>query len=292
MIFDHAAKTIWIRQSWLDNAIRCPERGRFAVTLPQYDDADSDSTFTGTTVHYAIEQYLRGAVGLEDMPLVVEAYVEKNLPTDLEWKKMDGPADIVFNARNDVAAFAEHIAPLVPRGGRCEQSFAVPLDLWHGDWRIGIKGTVDYCAPNGELWDWKTSSRKYSARDKQQLAVQPTQYALAAIKGGLGTDWQYELPLTFKYGVMEHMAKYARPQIVTVTRTQGHIDWLLAQIQQFVDLALNFGVERHWPRDDDHFLCNEKWCPWWSLCKGGHVAPHDLYAPQQIELTDTKPKTS
>jgi hypothetical protein len=285
MIFDYDTNTIWIRQSWLGTALRCTERGRLAIVAPEWDERSSDSAFCGTSVHYAIEQYLRHAVSIDMLEDVVDAYITANVQPDMAWKKMRDLDHLRNNARNDVRAFREYIAPHVPLGGRTEQSFAVVIDEHRADgWRLGIKGTIDYCAPDGSLWDWKTASRPYKPNEKQKYEVQPSIYALAAIKGALATDWPYRLPLIFNYGVMEHMAKQARPQIVSVIRHQGHIDWAITRINDLVDLALTMGVHRNWPRDDDHFLCNETWCPWWSICKGAHLSYVEDSYPAQIDI--------
>ena len=86
-------------------------------------------------------------------------------------------------------------------GGLVEVDFAVPL-FESRDRTVGIKGTIDYAAPDGTLYDWKTTSKKYDQRDKQKAAIQPTVYATAAMHGALPSEYRYEYPIRFHYGVM------------------------------------------------------------------------------------------
>ena len=50
-------------------------------------------------------------------------------------------------------------------------------------------------------------------------------------------------------------------------------------MRTYVELADAMGFEKHWPRDEDHYLCNEVWCPWWSICKGARLSQEqDLWS--------------
>jgi hypothetical protein len=63
-------------------------------------------------------------------------------------------------------------------------------------------------------------------------------------------------------------------QIVTVERTAGHGEWIKQQTISLVNtlfaMKANLPSER-WLMNDQHFLCSQRWCPVWSLCKGSHV---------------------
>ena len=280
MIVDETKKIIWVRQSWLGTAFRCFERGRLSITLPEWDQG-SDATHLGTAVHYGIEQYLREAISLDDLESSALAYEESTRPSEMAWKKMEDYRHLQRNLRNDLAAFREHIAPHVPLGGRAEQSFAFLTDLVVEGYTIGFKGTVDYMA-DGELWDWKTSSGQYKPWEKQRQEIQPSVYAFAAVSGALGEHFEY--PVRFNYGVMQHMAKTSRPQIVTVVRHESHTLWMLDRVEDVVRAALTLGFDQRWMRNDTNFLCSEKWCPWWSICKGSRIPDSEDRYPQQIDL--------
>jgi hypothetical protein len=64
----------------------------------------------------------------------------------------------------------------------------------------------------------------------------------------------------------------ATTQLVDVMRTHAHEAWLLDHLNTYVDLADALGVYRSWPRNEDHYLCNSTWCPWWSICKGARIS--------------------
>lgn len=273
IIDDHG--DIWIRQSWLDTFIRCPERGRLATVKPEWDAATSDSAFIGTCTHYGIEQVLRGR-SPDDIADITEEYARDLLLTEpIKWTKYSTETDIFRNARNCAEAWVREIFPDLPKGGRSEVSFSVPLYVRDDGRTVGIRGTVDYVPTDGSLWDWKTAARDYDVKKTQRNAIQPTIYALAAIKGGLESTTEFDLPLDFHYGIMVRGARKSKTQQFTVTRDQGHIDYAMKRMRGAVDMALNFGFEREWPLVDDHFLCNETWCPWWSICRGAHMSRSD-----------------
>ena len=70
---------VWVRQSWLNDIMICPERSRLAVTLPDWR-MGSDATHIGTAVHAGIEHYLTHdeadksyKVANDELELLIEA---------------------------------------------------------------------------------------------------------------------------------------------------------------------------------------------------------------------------
>ena len=262
---------IWFRQSWLDTAFRCPERGRLAIVKPEWDSMTSDSALLGTSVHHAIETFIDGSCELDDMADVAVAYLEE-YTEPIKWTKYDTISSMTDHVNNCVLGWQRDILPHLPNldGALTEATFKIPLWSQHG-YTVGITGTIDLVA-NGELWDWKTSGKPYRPSEKQKYAIQGTIYALAALHSDLVTA--PTLPMRFTYGVMIRGSKPAG-QILSVTRTQGHIDFATTRMKQFVDLAHHYGIDKAWPANDDHFLCSSTWCPWWSICKGAHLTAAD-----------------
>ena len=264
---------IWFRQSWLDTAFRCPERGRQAIVKPEWDEMTSDSALIGTAVHHGIEQFLHGNVG---SPTQIAGEAEGFLSgytDDIKWTKYEQFGDLVDQATVCAQGWVNDILPHLPNldDARPEVNFKIPLWSQHG-YTIGITGTIDLVADN-QLWDWKTSARVYNARDKQKHAIQPTIYAMAALNSDLVTATSF--PIDFTYGVMIRGSK-PKGQILKVTRFQGHADFATKRMMQLVDMYHFYGLDKTWPMNDDHFLCNSTWCPWWSICKGTHLsAAHD-----------------
>ena len=60
MKLDTVNKRIYVRQSWLNDVLMCPERARLAHKNPHMRMA-SDATIIGTAVHHAIEVFINTA---------------------------------------------------------------------------------------------------------------------------------------------------------------------------------------------------------------------------------------
>lgn len=275
---------IWLRQSWLDNAFRCPERARFAIVKPEWDEVTSDSALIGTGAHYGIEQVIRGRDPEKIADLAAGFVLDYDEP--VKWTKYHSLPECADHAARCAVAWRDEIMPTLNlEGAKAEVTFKVPL-YRRLDRMVGITGTVDLVTPT-ELWDWKTSARAYKPRDKQRFAIQPTIYALAAVKGGLQSTtatW----PLVFRYGVMIRNMKKAKTQIVEVQRDVSHAEWALHRIRQFVDMALAFGTDASWPMiDENNYLCSATWCPWHSICRGAFLTPaDDGWEPDEITAAE------
>ena len=263
---------IWFRQSWLDTAFRCNERGRLAAVHPEFDEAENDAALIGTAAHAAIAAVLDGTCAPADIGsrAQTEATHLCQEAEAIHWTKWTLPAQLAGHARRCAEAWVSDILPTVPPGGLVEVEFAVPLFEVRGR-TIGIKGTIDYASPDGSLYDWKTASKKYNQREKQKAAIQPTVYATAAMHGALG-ELPYQYPIRFHYGVMVRGEARATTQLIDVQRTQNHEAWLTDHLRTYIDVADALGVKRPWPRNEDHYLCNSTWCPWWSICKGARLS--------------------
>lgn len=268
---------IWVRQSWLNDIMICPERSRLGVVMPEWRTG-SDATHIGTAVHAGIEHYLthddmHGAYGIAQQELerlITEEPFRINSTNGVE--HMREYVNILMNT------FQDDIAPHVVQGGKCEQTFGVklydlPVDTtqpFDAQPQVWLGGTIDYIDPNGVIWDWKTAARKYSQGEKQRQSIQASAYVLACVENG----WSPEYPVRFNYGVMTRTSKSAG-QIVPVVRTQAHVDWFKHQVQLVVQSCTSLGLDTPWMANDQHGLCSEKWCPYWSICKGSRLSDID-----------------
>lgn len=262
---------IWFRQSWLDTAMRCNERGRLAMVRPEFDERIGDTALIGTAAHAGIAAVLDGRILGGEIGDYAETQAHELCNTNtVYWTKWTLPAQLAAHASRCAEAWVREIHPHIALGGLAEIEFCVPLFESRGR-IVGIKGTIDYAAPDGSLFDWKTSSKRYAQRGKQKAAVQPTVYATAAMHGALG-ELKYQYPIRFHYGVMVRGEAQATTQIVDVQRTHAHESWLHDHLRTYVDLADGLGVLRPWPRNENHYLCSSVWCPWWSICKGARLS--------------------
>ena len=266
---------IYVRQSWLGDALMCPERARL-ISLHPETRKENDSAMMGTACHAGIEAVLRDEIS----PLSIGEYSISSFraaETDLlnQNKKINITNTEPRNWDKHIAsmsdAWVRDIMPLVPKGGVSEFKFSAkvadvadaifPYELW-------FEGTMDYFHPT-EIWDWKTAARKYYQAEKQNQNIQSAVYAKAATSLGL-----IDYDVKFNFGVMIRNAS-STGQIVPVVRTANHGDWIVEQTKTLVNNLLT--ISNRWPSsrwlaNDQHFLCSERWCPVWSMCKGSYIA--------------------
>lgn len=264
---------VWVRQSWLNDVMICPERARLGLERPDWRQS-SDATHIGTAVHRGIEHIL---LGYEGNPIdTASRELERLMETEpFKVNSTNGPGEMREYVPALMQAFQRDILPSVETGAgsMVEKNFGVKLyetDRYDDRLEVWLGGTVDYVDPNGVLWDWKTAARRYSQGEKQRQAIQASAYAYAARELG----WSQANPIRFNYGVITRTSKPAG-QIVPVVRSGPHVDWFKSQVESVVSMALTLGLGNRWMTNDQHGLCSEKWCPFWSICKGSHISDLD-----------------
>ena len=271
MRHDTDENKIWVRQSWLNDVMICPERARLGIQYPQYR-IGSDATHIGTAVHKGIETILGGA-SADDGVRSAQDELERLITEEpFRVNSTNGEGEMREHVVNLTRAWVSGILPEVELGGHIEKTFGVPIFVLedHPDQpEVWLGGTMDYVEPNGTVWDWKTAARKYSQLEKQKQSIQATAYVLATHAMGLGP-----LPTTFKYGVVTRTSNPVA-QVVPIVRTQAHVDWFKQQVYTVVDSYFHIGLLRPWMANDQHNLCSEKWCPYWSICKGSRLSDFD-----------------
>lgn len=283
MRINHREGVIYLRQSWLNDMIICPERARFKLAKPEMS-GPSDATIMGTAIHYGIETILGGGEPSEMVNTVLEHWeMLKQQPykvTNLDPDKAE--AQIVGMS----TAFVEQIMPYVTFGGQVEMKFQSPLGIKVGEYDIWCEGTMDYVDPNGVIWDWKTASRPYYLKDKQSQSIQATVYCAAAVNQMLTA-----YPAEFRYGVMIRQEK-PKAQIGVLTRTMEHERWLKHTLAPIVQTHMVMSTDRNWLMNDTSALCSSKWCDYWNLCKGAFITDAGLSLPlQEVPVTLSEPSS-
>lgn len=261
---------IYVRQSWIGDYMICPERARLGATLRSFRTG-SDATAIGTGVHAAIEWALNAHSELEAIdPEAMSEYAQQQVAMELEkpvkrTKISDNPDTIAPSVSAMVNSWIDTIAPSVEWGGSTELGFRFPSGMCaNNGYEIWYEGTIDYITPNGVIWDWKTASRPYNGREKQEKAHQPTVYSMFACRTH-GTD-----SALFRYGVMVRQ-QTPKAQVIEIERNQGHFNWLNRQVQAIVNNCLVVGDTASWPMNDQGALCSSTWCDFWSVCKGASL---------------------
>ena len=272
MKVDEENKRVFVRQSWLKDMLLCPERSRLSVVKSEFK-TNNDSAVIGTAVHAGIEAVLTKKCSLSEVDefslqafKVFEAEGIKHTNVD--------PSSWHSHVVNLSNAWARDIYPKVPQGGSSEVKFSVPTGSYVNDYELWFEGTMDYLHEDG-IWDWKTAARKYSLSEKQSQDVQSSIYTFAGTKLGVLNDCS-----SFNFGVMIR-ERDAYGQIITVNRTKAHTDFVIKQAMSAVayGFAMTNGTgiptDNRWLINDQHYLCSERWCPWWSVCKGAHISGLD-----------------
>lgn len=258
---------IAIRQSWLNDFLQCPEKARRAMLEPELS-IGSDLTVVGTALHAVIEQVLNRTLEPDAAYVMAEPALRRAADEE-QWRRTSLSDDEMVNqVRRMAVAWVADVHPKMPKNGLVEWEFQVPIGEVEGT-EVWFHGTVDYVGDDGTVWDHKSSSRKYQQWEKQRWAVQPSVYSLAAVKAGVAS----ETPVRFFYDVM---LRDGNTQIVELRRDYGHFNMVIDQALRAAQFALNYGVDRPWPLNDQSALCGPKWCPFWDTCKGRHMSEFEL----------------
>ena len=277
---------VFVRQSWINEAIMCPERGRYGIIDPDAS-LPNELTVLGTAVHAGIaadltaklESPAGGGLPVDDVIAIAYQAWADEAALPMKWV---GKANA-----HQIHAFIPELTRMYYKGLRhhvidevvaVEMPFSVHLDTFtltmpngeNREVRIHGKGTIDYVG-NGvvKAWDWKTAGQPYKAWEKQRQAAQPSMYSAAVVAMGLA-EW----PVRFNYGVLVRDKSH---QIVPILRTPGHVKWMLDEIRPFIRMQMFMGLEESWPKNDTGYLCSERWCSWYQNgCKGRSVSESDM----------------
>ena len=238
----------------------------------------------GTAVHAGIEQVLNSEIQPEDIgDYSVNAFFEREKALNAEGKKINitntDPKNWAKHINSMANAWVSDIMPHVPLGGISEYKFATKVadvDNELFEYELWYEGTMDYFHPKG-IWDWKTAARKYYQAEKQTQNVQSAVYAEASHVLGM-----IDYPVEFNFGVMIRNAS-STGQIVSITRTPEHGQWIIDQTIALVNNLLTVQAKMpssRWIVNDQHYLCSQRWCPVWSMCKGSYITSETTNAEE------------
>lgn len=263
---DDGVVHVYLRQSWLSNARDCLEKARHLI---HNESISSDAAAIGTAVHAGAEAACSDG-SISDTHVVAAAVNEWNRiigDEPVKWVKYDaesGRAEVARLAQSWHHNLRQHVT--APRF--VEHQFEIVFDQFEHDGDtvvVHLKGTIDLVQFH-DMWDWKTSSKKFSWRDKQNDSIQASLYAAVAVQEG----W-LQYPVNFNFGVLVRGTNNS--QVVTVRREASHTEWLKRQIRTTVSMALSVGTDLPWPTNDTGGLCSPVWCDNWASCKGSLLAP-------------------
>lgn len=272
MRIEKETNRVFVRQSWLKDMLLCPERARLGVVQPEFK-TQNDSAAIGTAVHAGIEAVLGGHATTSDAPYISLTKFKELESAGINHTNVN-PDSWHSHVIGLTEAWVKDIFPKVPLGGQSEVPFAVPTGASVKGMELWFEGTMDYLHEQG-IWDWKTAARKYSESEKQSQDIQSSIYTFAGHKLGV-----VKTSSVFNFGVMIRVNN-AYGQIVSVNRTKAHGDFVVKQAQSAVSYAYTMlqgkelPTDERWLINDQHYLCSQRWCPWWSVCKGAHISVLD-----------------
>jgi hypothetical protein len=274
---------IYIRQSWLGDALMCPERARLTELHPTARK-ENDSAMMGTAVHTGIEAVLNSVIDPSEIASYsVNAFRSKEQDLWSKGQEINITNTEPRNWDKHIASMADawvrDIMPSVPQGGQTEYKFATKVGGVENSlfqYELWFEGTMDYIHPTG-IWDWKTAARKYSEMEKQTQNIQSAIYAESANRLNL-----VGYPTEFNFGVMIRNGS-STGQILTIDRKPEHGNWIITQAISIINSILLSKVylpSERWLINDQHFLCSQRWCPVWSMCKGSFIGGSTINAEE------------
>jgi hypothetical protein len=241
---------------------------------------ESDAALVGTAIHAAIEYEFTH--GPQDRTTLDELALGRYAKCAADFRS-DPNVDFGENtySGNDSKAYTDIVDLIGKWFGSHIRAEYMQYDGVVSEWEFDVEfckvdsvdvwltGTADLLIPNVGVVDWKTAGRDYQRWEKQRWAVQPTVYTYAAHRSGYFDS----TPVPFTFEVFARGRK-GGVQTVDVWRDEGHWAWLARQITPMVRSIVAGGPKDFselWQMNDQHALCSDKWCPFWSACKGEHM---------------------
>ncbi len=246
------------RQSHLDMFLRCGKQFEFRylkgiISPPSAALTVGSSTHAGIAKNFIIKKENGVGCTAEELKDTVASDFDVR-SKETEFKEDENPGALKDVAIQCAIAHHTEIAPHI-QPDTVEESFIIETDAGYD-----LAGTLDLISTEGVIHDAKTSKSKY-ADDSVSGAIQPAMYDFAyeQLRGKKAKAFQYDVLIkpTKTIG--------ARTQTVRGKVNKNDRAWLFETITQ-VDKAIKAGV--FLPAPEDSWVCNSKWCGYWSICKG------------------------
>ncbi len=174
-----------------------------------------------------------------------------------EWGE-DKPGEEKDSAIACIKAHLQNIAPLI-QPETIQEKFVLETSAG-----FNLGGTIDIVEKSGKVRDSKTAKSKYD-EDAIFRAIQPSLYDFAyeALRGKPSTGFAYDVMIKPKQLKTKYVP--AETQIVEGKVTPQDRQWLFETVHQ-VDKAIQAGIAL--PAPEKSWVCSEKWCGYWHMCKG------------------------
>ena len=238
--------------------LTCPRSWKFKYIENLPSPASTAQVF-GSAIHDCIETYLGGLrdKALVDLwPASWNTQLEKNV--GLVW---DGETPESLHNEGIRILSTPEIVTAIDRL-QCQTDADGPvierkIELRVPDVPIPVIGFIDMIDTHGIPTDFKTSSKSWST-DRAASEIQPLFYLAALLQTGVVSH-----RLRFRHVVFVR-TKTPQIQVIESQFTFGNIFWLLEMVGK-VWSAIS---ENHFPCNPLAWCCSEKWCAYWTLCRG------------------------
>jgi hypothetical protein len=276
---DTGRLVVTVSQSWIGTFFDCAESARRELLDPEMDGTNEQHQI-GTTLHTYAAQRLRGwdadrAKVWAQSELLVEFPRIKHVRIktfETAWRY----------AEEAIAAWEAEMFPSL------DPSYietTLQAALWgDDDILIMLEGTPDLIDADGDIHDWKTTTKPWDYREKQKWAIQPTAYYALAQGNQLSPSG------TFRYWVWNKQEKQS--QRITVTRTDADVIRLGRQARQIAHQIVNYIDAPRWAMNDQSWLCSEKWCPWHPTCPVSGFTDRQPKAPVTLDALVKSPSST
>jgi hypothetical protein len=244
---------ITISQSWLTTYLECGEQAR--RDLYEKVDGTNEQHLIGTTLHAYAAARLQGED--QGFSIATARDVFSDAWHDVRHVNMQKPETAYKYARAAIDLWEKEQYPYIdPLLVEYEMSAIIHcepgLEVW-------LSGTPDCVETDREVKDWKTANDWFDELLYQRTDIQSSAYTwLLEVTGYEPTGW-------FEFWVYNKKAGYS--QTVRVFRGPTHWAWLKEQCIQAADNIRNNKAKK-WHLNDQSWLCSQKWCPYYSDCKG------------------------
>ena len=131
---------------------------------------------------------------------------------------------------------------------------------------VPVIGYIDAIDQDGIPCDFKTASKAWYA-NKAHSELQPSFYLAALMQTGQLSPgaWKGDAA-RFRYYIFTK-AKTPKLQIIETSRRASDLMWIYVIVEE-VFAAISAGVFP--PTDPANWICGERWCDYWAICRGGH----------------------
>jgi len=253
--------------SQISSYMLCPRQYYFSRVVKK-PFVESYWPYLGKVGHYTVAEYFRGKRDGEQMSrdqlkaMFADQFDSRMLLHEraegIDWKDLN-EGNVKDMGIILIDAFLESsAADISPVDIEFEWEVTVDVD---GE-SVPILGRVDMIDESGRVIDWKFSKRKMSQR-KADRALQPTVYAL-----GMGG------PITFAYGfVLKHIEP--KVKFVETYRSNYDLSWVRDEIIPWTWRMITDEIFP--PCDPSTWICQEKYCDHFDICRGAGSTDEKLW---------------